>query len=342
MIPMNGTNTFTALYSIFTISVIDPIQSLTSDVLAAANLPLQIMMILMVMVIGIAVIFGNASPPGVVNRLIRMSIVVMFIAESGVYFHYVQDFFSTGLPNFFTNHVVDLYTGAQPAKPGTSPGTGFDHALSVILSDAKAVLKFAPSGINGIVPRLEVAAVETISVAALGFLFAVFIIVQALIGIVIVIGPILILGYLFDYTKRITDGWISALITLSILSLVVDIVVLVLVAAVNTIFSNLVLTGNFQQNLETMLGGAAGIVVIALAVAVLPRVIEGIGSGVALGLGLESSNRWLRGSPLFLSGSRGGRSNGGGADGSASSGSRGRTAASRIINRIRNRNKGNS
>ncbi len=338
MIPLNGTNTFVSLYSIFTTSVLDPIQALTSDVLAAANLPLVLLLIIMVIVIGIGVILAPTTPEGVVNRLIRMSIVVMFLAGSSVYFHYVQGFFLTGLPNFFNAHIISLYTGVYGASQ-TSPGAGFDHALSVILADAKTITHTAPTGINGIVPRLEVGLCEAVAVAALAFLFGVFIIVQTLLGIVIVIGPLLVIGYLFDYTKRITDGWISALITLSLLTLVVDIIVLVLVAAVDDIFSNLILTTNFETNLETMLGGAAGIAVIAFAVAVLPRVIEGIGGGVALGLGLESSNRWLRGAPLFLPGSRGNRSIG--RDTSMGGGAGRQSTSSRIINRIRNRNKGN-
>lgn len=338
MIPMNGTNTFTSLYSIFTNSVLSPIQALTSDVLSAADLPLELLLIIMLTVIGIGMILGRTTADGVVNRLIRMAIVVSVVAQSSVYFHYVQGFFLTGLPNFFNTHIISLYTGQYGASQ-SSPGAGFDHALSVILSDAKKVAQTAPTGLNGIVPRLELALTESVAVAALAFLFGVFIIVQTLLGIVIVIGPILVLGYLFDYTKRFTDGWLSAMITLSLLSLVVDIVVLVLVAVVDEIFSNLVLTENFETNLETMIGGAAGIIVIAFAVAVLPRIIEAIGGGVALGLGLENSSRWLRGTPLFQPGSRLGRSRGGSG---AAGGNARPSATSRIINRIRNRNKGNS
>ncbi|MDD2859728.1 MAG: type IV secretion system protein [Acidiphilium sp.] len=343
---MNGTNTFTVLYEIFTTSAIDPIKALTSAVLSAANVPLQILLIVMVMVIGIAVVFGNASPAGVVSRLIRMSIVVTFVAGSGVYFQYVQGFFLTGLPNFFTQHIVDLVTGNYGGLQ-SSPGTGFDAALSLILKDVARVQKTIPQGfggINGIVPGLELMLAEAVAVLALAFLFAVFVIIQTLLGIVVVIGPLMILGYLFDYTKRITDGWISALVTLSVLTLVVDIVVLVLLAAVQIIFSNIELTGSFAQNLEAFFGGAVGIVVIALAVAVLPRVIEGIAGGVALGLGLENTSRWLRGSPLFLGG---GKSIGGGSpsgrisDASNPVGGGVRPATSRMLARIRNRNKGN-
>jgi type IV secretion system protein VirB6 len=337
---MNGTNTFTALYTVFTTSVMDPIKSLTSDVLVAAGLPLELLLVLMLMVMGIGMVYGRTNAAGVVNRLIRMAIVVSVIAESSVYFFYVQGFFLHGIPDFFTTHIIDLFTaapahGASPA----SPGAGFDTALDVILHDSKELAKTAPTGINGIVPRLETAAITSISVFALAFLFAVFMVVQTMIGFVIVIGPLMVLGYLFDYTKRITDGWLSALITLSIMTLVVDIVVLVLVAAVNEIFANISMTGNFAENIQAYLGGLAGVFVIAVAVAVLPRVIEGIGGGVAVGLGLENSSRWLRGSPLFMPGSRGNRSIGGGfgADGSAGRPS----TSSRIVNRIRNRNKGN-
>ncbi|MEE3504524.1 type IV secretion system protein [Acidiphilium acidophilum] len=313
-----------------------------SDVLAAANLPLTLLLIVMLMIIGIGVTLGQTTADGVLNRLIRMSIVVMFIAESSVYFQYVQQFFLSGLPNFFTIHIISLYTGQYGASQ-SSPGAGFDAALNLILKDVSIIQKSIPQGVGGIdsiVPGIELMLAEAIAIMALAFLFGVFIVVQVLLGVVIIVGPLMVLGYLFDYTKRITDGWISALITLSILSLVVDVVVLVLVAAVQTIFSNIVMTGSFEQNLEAFLGGAVGILVIALAVAVLPRVIEGIGGGVALGLGLENSSRWLRGSPLFMPGSRGSRSIGGGS--STGGGADRPSTSSRIVNRIRNRNKGNS
>ncbi|MDD2860000.1 MAG: type IV secretion system protein [Acidiphilium sp.] len=338
MTSINGLNTFTALYSIFTTSVLDPIQALTSDVLAAANLPLELLLVVMLTVIGIGMVLGRTTADGVVNRLIRMAIVVSLVAQSGVYFHYVQDFFLTGLPSFFNTHIISTFTGQYGASQA-SPGSGFDKALKVILADSKIITKTAPTGINGIVPRIEIVLGETIALAALAFLFAVFIIVQTLLGIVIILGPIMILGYLFDYTKRYTDGWLSALITLSILTLVVDIVVLVLVSTINMIFSDIALTTNFSQNLEAWLGGLAGIVVITAAVAVLPRVIEAIGGGVALGLGLENSSRWLRGTPLFRPDSGLGRSSG---RGGAAGGNARPSATSRIINRIRNRNKGNS
>lgn len=337
---INGTNTFVSLYSIFTTDVLDPIRALTSDVLVAANLPLEFVLVIMLMVIGIGMILGRTTSDGVVNRLIRMAIVVSLIAQSGLYFHYVQGFFLTGIPNYISGHIINTFTGKYTTSL-TSPGTGFDHALAVILGEAKIVTHSAPTGIDGIVPRLVVAFGEIVALSALAFLFAVFVIVQTVLGIVIVIGPIMVIGYLFDYTKRFTDGWLSALITLSLLTLVIDIVVLVLVSAIDTIFSDLdiVKGGNIAQNLQVWLGGLAGIVVIAMAVAVLPRVIEAIGGGVAVGLGLENSNRWLRGTPLFRPGSGLGRSSGGSG---AGGGNARPSATSRIINRIRNRNKGDS
>lgn len=354
MIKLNGTNTFTALYTLFQQSVLNPVQAITSDVLAAAGLPLQILMIIMLMVIGIAVLLGRANPPGVVNRLIRMAIVVSVIAGSGIYFHYVQSFFLTGLPDWLNKHIVSLATGASGVSQ-SSPGTGFDYAMNLILHDAKKVTQAAPTGLDGIVPGLEVVFCEAVAVICLGFLFAVFIIVQTLLGIVIIIGPLMILGYLFDYTKRFTDGWISALITLSLLSLVIDIVVLILVNVVSEIFGNLSFTGNFALDLQTLVGGAAGIVVIALAVAVLPRVIEAIGGGIAVGIGLENSSRWLRGSSLFLPNSSGqasrqsrssnpGQNSTGQASRQSRNGNNGwnSTVTSRIVNRIRNRNRSDS
>ncbi|MGC9271256.1 type IV secretion system protein [Acidiphilium sp.] len=258
----------------------------------------------MILIIGGEMLMGRTTPGAVLNRFVRIGFVVALIANSSLYYHYVQDFFMTGIPDFITKHVIDVYTaGASSsslaATTQASPGAGFDDVLNQIIKNALIASKSAPTGLQGIVPSFEVGLVELISILALGFLFAVFVTVQTILGITVVIGPIMILGYIFEYTKRITDAWISALVTLAIMTLVVDVVVLILLGAINAIFSNMALVkGDFSQNIEALLGGAAGIVVIGLAVAVVPRVIEGIGGGVAVGLGLENAHRWLRGGPV--------------------------------------------
>jgi type IV secretion system protein VirB6 len=338
-----GNTTFEFLYSQFTLYVIDSIKSVVSDALVAGNAPLQAALVLMLMVLGFAFFTGRASNGFLFNRLIRMLIVVTFLSVSGVYFHYVQDLFLTGIPDFLNTHLM-VGVARPPGYTTTNPGGAFDVVLTEILHDSNLVLKESPSGIQGIIPGIEILVCEAVAILALTFMFAIFVLIQTLTGVVIVLGPMLILFYLFDYTKRITDGWVAALITLSILTAAIDVVIEILLFLINTIYGAIVPTGQWQTDLGSLLGGAAAILCIGFAVAVLPRVIEAVSGGVATGLGLESSHRWLRGAPLTDPLARHTARGAGRAalwTGRLAASGAG-IGAQRVINRVRNRNRNRS
>jgi type IV secretion system protein VirB6 len=317
---LTGTNTFQYIYQAYSDGISSGISSTVDKVLSAAQLPLNAMLVIFVAVLGYATLTGRLAYGDGVNRIIRMSFVVLFVTSSSVYGEYVVSFFTTGLPNFFAQHIAG-------APGGTNPGASFDTVMTQMWTDATIVWEQAPWGFKAIYDGILIVLSLAIVGCALVVMFAVFLVVQTLLGVVVAVGPIVILGYLFDYTKKIVDGWIDVLVTLSIVTLGIDIVLELLLKAITTALNNMTLTGSTNSQLQQLLGVSLVVLVLSAAVVILPRVVERIGNGV--GVPMDHARRWLRGAPAARSAAYGA------AGVAAVSGSP--AVARQIVTRVRNR-----
>ena len=285
---LTGTNTFQYIYQAYSDGISSGISSTVDKVLSAAQLPLNSMLVIFVAVLGYATLTGRLAYGDGVNRIIRMSFVVLFVTSSSVYGQYVVSFFTTGLPNFFAQHIAG-------APGGTNPGASFDTVMTQMWTDATIVWEQAPWGFKAIYDGILIVLSLAIVGCALVVMFAVFLVVQTLLGVIVAVGPLVILGYLFDYTKKIVDGWIDVLVTLSIVTLGVDVVLELLLKAITTALNNMTLTGSTNSQLQQLLGVSLVVLVLSAAVVILPRVVERIGNGV--GVPMDHARRWLRGEP---------------------------------------------
>ena len=288
--------------------------------MSAAQLPLNAVLVIFVAVLGYATLTGRMTYGDGVNRIVRMTFVVLFVTSASVYSEYVVSFFTTGLPNFFAQNVAG-------APGGTNPGASFDTIMTQMWVYATKVWENAPWGFKAIYDGILIVVSLAIVACALVIMFAVFLVVQTLLGVVVAMGPLVILGYLFDYTKRIVDGWIDVLVTLSIITLGVNIVLELLLKAIMTALNDLAFPQSIQDQLVALLGVSLVVLVLSAAVVILPRIVERIGNGV--GVPMDHARRWLRGEP-------GARSAAYGAAGAAAlSGSP--AVARQIVTRVRNR-----
>jgi type IV secretion system protein VirB6 len=316
---LTGYNTFQYIYQAYSDGISSGISSVVSKVLTTAQQPLSAMLVLFVAAIGYLTLTGRLSYNDGVNRMVRMAFVILFVSSASVYGEYVVSFFTTGLPDFFAQNIAG-------APGGTNPGATFDSILTNMFIDATTVWKNAPWGFKAIYDGMLIVLSLAIVGCALVLMFAVFLVVQTLLGVVVAVGPLVILGYLFDYTKKIVDGWIDVLVTLSIVTLAVDIVLELLLTAITTALNGLALSGSANNQLAQLLGVSLVVLVLSTAVVILPRVIERIGNGV--GVPMDHARRWLRGEPALRSAAYGA----GGA--AALSGSP--ATAQRIVTRLRN------
>jgi type IV secretion system protein VirB6 len=289
---LTGYNTFQYIYQAYSNGISSGISSAVNNMLSAAQLPLNAMLVIFVAVLGYATLTGRMTYGDGVNRIVRMTFVVLFVTSSSVYSEYVVSFFTTGLPNFFAQHIA----GATAA---TNPGSAFDAIMTHMWVEADAVWKDAPWGFKAVYDGILIIVSVTIVACALVVMFAVFLVVQTLLGIVVAVGPLVILGYLFDHTKKIVDGWIDVLVTLSVVTLCVDIVLELLLKAITTALNDLALSGSVDNQLVELLGVSLVVLVLSSAVVILPRVVERIGNGV--GAPMDHVRGWMRGETVVRS-----------------------------------------
>lgn len=317
---LTGYNTFQYIYQAYSDGISSGISSVVSKTLSAAQLPLNAMLVIFVAVLGYATLTGRMNYGDGVNRIIRMAFVVLFVTSASVYSQYVVSLFTTGLPSFFAQHIAG-------ASVGTNPGGSFDAIMTAMWIKATKVWESAPWGFKAIYDGLLIVLALGIVGCALVLMFAVFLVVQTLIGVVVAVGPLVILGYLFDYTKKIVDGWIDVLVTLSIVTLGVDVVLELLLKAITTALDGLTLSGSANNQLAQLLGVSLVVLVLSAAVVILPRIVERIGNGV--GVPMDHARRWLRGEPAARSAAYGA------AGAAALSGSP--AVARQIVTRVRSR-----
>jgi len=292
---MTGFNVFEFVYQTYVTSIAGAITSDVDKVLAAAQGPLDVMLILLLMIYGYEVIAAQGTTFGhLMGRIIRISVVVFLLANTSAYNYYVVSFFTTGLPDFFAQHIAGT-------PGGTNPGAAFDKALVDMWLKTTAVWQIAPGWIKAIFFDIASIAAFVIVACALVVMFAVFLVVQMLVSLAVVIGPLLLLAWLFDYTRKIVNGWIDVLVTLSLLTLVINVLVELLVSAIGTALTNTRLTGPATDQLMELLGISLVVLVLSTSVVVLPRMLERIAGGVAAGVGLEGARRWMHGGPAWRS-----------------------------------------
>ena len=336
--PLTYGDVFQYIYQAYSTGIAGAITAVIDRVLSAARGPLNAMLVLLLMLYGYQLIAAQGAYAGqAMGRLIRMGVVIFLVSNTSAYNYYVVSLFSTGLPNFFAQHIAG-------APGGTNPGASFDVILTNMWIDTTTVWRDAPGWIRAMFFDFAAIAAFVIVASALVLMFAVFLVVQTLINVTVAIGPLIILGWLYDYTKKIVNGWIDVLITLSIVTLAVNILLELLVKAMGTALSDATLTGPANQQLFELLSISLVVLVLSASVVVLPRMIERIAGGVAAGVGLEAGRRWIRGEPAWRGGAQAVRYGPTVAASSTRGARRGAAAAAqnarRIANRLRGRKEG--
>jgi type IV secretion system protein VirB6 len=74
-----------------------------------------------------------------------------------------------------------------------------------------------------VIDAVSLAVIEICVAVLLLITFAIYEFAIIIVGIMVAIGPVLIVGYLFEATKGVTDRWIGKLITYSLLSLLINV-----------------------------------------------------------------------------------------------------------------------
>ena len=262
-------------------------QNAITSLLAAVATPLMASVTLWVIVQGILVMRGDMDARGGITRIIKVALVVGILTSSGLYTNYVQTLFITTIPNW----LASAAGGTQLAITST-PAT-FDNMWQVTEHTVETV--GAQIAIYDVVDAVSLVLIELSIMVLLVVTFAIYEFAIIAIGIMVAIGPVLIVGYLFEATKGVTDRWIGKLITYSLLTLLINVTLNVVLTGEKT-YMRTILTqqasgtaavpGEIKVLIELAMFFAMG----AFIVVSLPAIAAVLGGGLGVSPGAAIMN----------------------------------------------------
>lgn len=213
---------FTNMASDFGVAFGTGINSSITSLLTAVAQPLMASVTLWVIIQGVLVMRGDMDARGGVTRIIKVAFVVGMITSSGLYTTYVQTLFTTTIPNWFATAA-----GGTTLSATSTPGT-FDNMWQVTEHTVETVSSHI--AMYDVVDAVSLALIEITLMVLLTITFAIYEFAIIIIGIMVAIGPVLIVGYLFEATKGVADRWVGKLITYSLLTLLINITLAVVLS----------------------------------------------------------------------------------------------------------------
>ena len=226
-----------------------------NSAMSAIQGPLTAIVVLWIIVSGIMVMRGDVSVRTGISRIVTVSLVVGILMSTSLYNEYVVNFFTTGLPNWIATAV------------GTGQRTTQASTFNQMWASSQIVLEGAGKGMNSItqlVPEFELAILDVLLIVPIGIIFLIWEVAKIMTDIVVCLGPFLLAGYLFSATKSIADRYVSKLISLAILTLLVDIVLAILVNAINAYIATTsanIIAGQTQGWFGTTENASASVIV---------------------------------------------------------------------------------
>ena len=283
-------NPFTYLWNQYQAGVAQPLAGELAAVQAMIQGPLLALLSLAVIMMAIGAYAGRLVTEVFFNRLLRIAAVVGLTSIGSTYYNeYVVQFFG-GLPTWISNGIL--------GSTSNNPAAGFDVVLHNFASAVSNTWWNLPWGASTLFMDGPIIAVSFIIVVfATALMFTVWLIAQAILQLLIVMGPLLILAILFDHTRGWFDRWISAMMLMVFVTFTADLVsslvLKVIIGAMNAL-PNLSGATEATQSVFNLVGIALVVFVLASAVAILPRVAQHIAAASGAPE-MGHASRWLGG-----------------------------------------------
>ena len=200
-----------------------------NSAMSAIQGPLTAVVVLWVVVTGILVMRGDVSVRSGITRIITASLVVGLLMSTTLYNEYITSFFTTGLPDWLADSLTGT-TGVQPSA----------HQFDVLWNDADILFGTALKNLNfyNVLYSVELGVLQDLIIFPIGLTFLIYELTRILTDVIVSVGPFLLAGYLFAATRGIADRWVGKLISLTILTLLVDIVLSIIIQGDTSYFND--------------------------------------------------------------------------------------------------------
>jgi type IV secretion system protein VirB6 len=258
------------------------INSAIASLLSAVAQPLMACVTLWIIIQGILVMRGDTDARAGITRIIKVAFVVGILTSSGLYSGYVQTLFMTTIPNWFATAAGGT-TNAAASTPGT-----FDNMWQVTEHTIETV--GAHIAIYDVVDAVSLALIEICLMVLLIITFAIYEFAIIVTGIVVAIGPVVIVGYLFEATKGVAERWIGKLITYGLLTLLINITLGVVLAGekayMRVILANQVIgAASVSIEIKVLIELAMFFAMGAFIIVSLPAIAATLGGGLGVSPG---------------------------------------------------------
>lgn len=211
---------FTAIHTIFDLAFTVGLDTLLGDIQRAVSAPLVACVTLWIIVQGILVMRGEMDARGRITRVIMISVVVALVVEQAEYHDYVVSVFEDTIPNFIQQFGISgLPLQTIPAQLDTM------FSLTQVAFQ-KIASEIGPMNDQDI---LAFQGAQWIFYGTLWTAFGIYDAVGILTKVLLAIGPLILIGYLFDRTRDMAAKWIGQLLTYGILLLLLNVVATIVV-----------------------------------------------------------------------------------------------------------------
>jgi type IV secretion system protein VirB6 len=199
----------------------DGMSATVSHAMSAIQGPLTALIVLWLIITGLLVMRGDVTARTGIARVISTSLVVGILMSASLYNEYVVSFFTSGIPDWLSSSLTGT-TGLAPSA----------HQFDVIWDDADSLFGSAMDNLNfyNVLYSVELAILQDLVVFPIGLTFLIYELARIMMDLIVSIGPFLLAGYLFSATRGVADRWVGKLISLTILTLLVDIVLSIIIA----------------------------------------------------------------------------------------------------------------
>ncbi|MCP3468664.1 type IV secretion system protein [Bradyrhizobium sp. CCGUVB23] len=211
---------FTAIHAIFDGAFSIGLHAFLERIQSAVSEPLLASVTLWIIVQGILVMRGAVDVRGGITKVITVSVVVALVAGQANYHDYVVSVFEDTIPKF-----IHRVSGSGPEF------INVPVKLDVIFATAQATFQRVASEIgpeNG-QDILALQGAQWVFYGTLWTAFAIYDGASILTKVLLAIGPVILVGYLFDRTRDSAAKWVGQLLTYGVLLLLLNIVATIVI-----------------------------------------------------------------------------------------------------------------
>lgn len=186
-------------------------------VIATIAAPLSALLVVWIIVQGLLVMRGDLDVRRGVTQIVKVVLVYGLVSGASLYTQFVQEWFLDTLPTWIAN-LAQLNNDFVP----TSIPLKLDEMLALLQAELEGIAAQVPAGNN-----IDSSSVQMAKLTLYGTLWTVFALYEAtnlVSSVLVALGPIFIIGYLFDATKPIAERWVGQLIYYAFLLLLINIV----------------------------------------------------------------------------------------------------------------------